>query len=115
MSDAAARSDGGTLLTRELGRAGSQLSLGVEIVASLAVGHALGRALDGTFDSWPWMTWLWTLSGVGAAVRALVRAHRRAQAEVASAERRERDERERWYRERGVGSEERPRSRSGGS
>jgi F0F1-type ATP synthase assembly protein I len=51
-------------------------AVGIEIVVCLAIGFFLGRWLDGRFGLWPWMTVLFTLGGVGAAVKAVLRVIR---------------------------------------
>lgn len=51
-------------------------SLGFEIVLSLAVGYLLGKWLDGKLGIYPWLTVVFSLAGVGSAVRAMVRVVR---------------------------------------
>ena len=48
-------------------------SIGFEILASLGVGYFLGKWLDGKFHTKPWLTIVFFLAGVGAAIKAMVR------------------------------------------
>jgi F0F1-type ATP synthase assembly protein I len=51
-------------------------AVGIEIVVALAIGFFVGRWLDTRFSLWPWMTLLFSLCGLGAAIKAILRVVR---------------------------------------
>jgi ATP synthase protein I len=46
-------------------------SLGLQVALSIFIGYAIGRYLDGRFDSTPWLTGIFFILGVAAAIRNL--------------------------------------------
>jgi ATP synthase protein I len=46
-------------------------SLGLQVALSIFIGYGIGRYLDGKFETDPWLTILFFLLGVAAAVRNL--------------------------------------------
>ena len=48
-------------------------AVGIEMAVAVAVGTLGGRWLDERLGTTPWLFWLGLASGVGAAVRAVVR------------------------------------------
>ena len=48
-------------------------SIGIEFAASIAVGAFIGGWLDHLFDTSPWLLIFWTLCGIGAGFKALLR------------------------------------------
>ena len=66
---------------RTVGTAGF---LGVEILLALAVGHLGGQWLDRKLGTGPWLKWIGTVAGVGAAVKALMRVVRDYNRSIAS-------------------------------
>jgi F0F1-type ATP synthase assembly protein I len=66
---------------------GSYGTLGLEIVLSICVGFFGGRWLDGRFGTEPWLSILGFVFGVGAAIKAVMRAMREMAAEAAREER----------------------------
>jgi F0F1-type ATP synthase assembly protein I len=55
-------------------------ALGIEVALCVAVGFLLGDWLDRRWDTRPFLTVFLGLSGIGAAIKALVRATRKAKA-----------------------------------
>ncbi|UQA60996.1 AtpZ/AtpI family protein [Polyangium aurulentum] len=66
---------------------GSYGTLGLEIVLSICFGFFGGRWLDGKFGTEPWLSALGFVFGVGAAIKAVMRAMREMAAEAAREER----------------------------
>ena len=56
--------------------AGTTGAVGIEIAVAIAIGYLGGRWLDHKFGTTPWLTWVGFFSGVGAAVKAIVRITR---------------------------------------
>lgn len=52
-------------------------SVGIEMSLAIAGGFLLGRWIDGELGSGPWMMLLCAAIGMGAAIKALVRVHKR--------------------------------------
>lgn len=59
--------------------AGSTGAVGLEIAVAIAIGYLGGRWLDHRFGTTPWLTAVGFFSGVGAAVKAIVRVTRQYQ------------------------------------
>jgi ATP synthase protein I len=59
--------------------AGSTGAVGIEIAVAIAIGYLGGRWLDRKFGWTPWLTYIGFASGVGAAVKAIVRVTRQYQ------------------------------------
>jgi ATP synthase protein I len=66
---------------------GSYGTLGLEIVLSIALGFFGGRWIDGKLGTEPWLSILGFIFGVGAAVKAVMRAMGQMAAETAREER----------------------------
>lgn len=66
---------------------GSYGTLGLEIVLSICLGFFGGRWLDGKLGTEPWLSVLGFVFGVGAAIKAVMRAMREMAAEAAREER----------------------------
>ena len=56
--------------------AGTTGAVGLEIAAAIGIGYFGGQYLDRKFGSTPWLTWVGFASGVGAAIKALIRVVR---------------------------------------
>jgi F0F1-type ATP synthase assembly protein I len=54
----------------------SASAIGIEMVLAVVVGYLLGHWLDGRFGTGPWLTVVFSLAGVGAAVKAVLRVNR---------------------------------------
>jgi F0F1-type ATP synthase assembly protein I len=61
-------------------RALSLSAVGIEVALAVAVGFLLGGWLDSRYDTGPYLTVFGGLAGIGAAVKALIRASRQAKA-----------------------------------
>jgi ATP synthase protein I len=59
--------------------AGTTGAVGIEIAVAIAIGYLGGRWLDHKFGTTPWLTCVGFFSGVGAAVKAIVRVTRQYQ------------------------------------
>lgn len=59
-------------------------TVGIEMGGCVVVGYLFGTWLDGRFDSAPWATTFFTICGMGAALKAVVRVYRLAKNPVAS-------------------------------
>jgi ATP synthase protein I len=59
--------------------AGSTGAVGIEIAVAIAIGYLGGRWLDQKFGTTPWLTGVGFVSGVGAAIKAIVRVTRQYQ------------------------------------
>ncbi|MGD9364785.1 MAG: AtpZ/AtpI family protein [Desulfobacteraceae bacterium] len=46
-------------------------SLGLQVALSIFIGYGVGRYLDGKFDTTPWLTIIFFVVGIAAAVRNL--------------------------------------------
>lgn len=46
-------------------------SLGLQVALSIFIGYGVGRYLDGKFDTTPWLTVIFFILGVAAAIRNL--------------------------------------------
>ncbi|RMD97624.1 MAG: AtpZ/AtpI family protein [Deltaproteobacteria bacterium] len=51
-------------------------AVGVEFAACVVIGMFMGSYLDRWLDTEPWMTFLFTIFGFAAGIRALLRAYR---------------------------------------
>ncbi|RME43517.1 MAG: AtpZ/AtpI family protein [Deltaproteobacteria bacterium] len=51
-------------------------AVGVEFAACVVIGMFMGSRLDRWLDTEPWMTFLFTIFGFAAGIRALLRAYR---------------------------------------
>ncbi len=58
---------------RMLRAAGRVSAVGIEIVVALVIGYHIGRWIDGKVGTAPYLTIFFTLVGVGAGIKALVR------------------------------------------
>ena len=58
-------------------------TVGLEVVASIAIGFLGGRSLDGRLGTEPWLLVLGCVFGLGTAARFLWRASKRMQAQTA--------------------------------
>jgi F0F1-type ATP synthase assembly protein I len=68
--------------TRESGAIGRYGTIGLEICIAVLLGFFVGNYLDSHFQTTPWLTLFGLFSGVGAAIRALVRMVRMYQEEM---------------------------------
>lgn len=71
-------------------------TLGIEIVLSVAVGLLGGSWLDKRFGSSPWFTLIGLAYGLAAAGRAIYRALKQANADLAELEKKEREQRQKF-------------------
>lgn len=71
-------------------------TLGIEIVLSVAVGLLGGAWLDKKFGASPWFTLIGLAYGLAAAARAVYRALKQANQEIAELDRKEREQRKKF-------------------
>ncbi len=67
-------------------------TLGIELLVSMAVGYAIGKWLDARFSANGWLTGLFSLAGVYAGFRAIFKAAKQMEIDVAKEEKLERGE-----------------------
>ncbi len=79
---------------------GTYGTVGLELALSIFLGLFVGRWLDGKFDTAPWLTILGVGYGVAAGIRALYRAAKQATREAEELDRKEREERSKYQREK---------------
>lgn len=79
---------------------GTYGTVGLELALSIFLGLFVGQWLDGKFDTAPWLTILGVGYGVAAGVRALYRAAKQATREAEELDRKEREERSKYQREK---------------
>ena len=65
----------GGLDPRMLRAAGRVSAVGIEIVVALVIGYYAGHWLDVRWGTGPYLTVFFTLVGLGAGIKALVRTH----------------------------------------
>ena len=66
--------------------AGTTGAVGIEIAAAIGIGYLGGHYLDHKLGTQPWLGYLGLASGIGAAVKALVRVTRAYKREEGSAD-----------------------------
>lgn len=71
-------------------------TLGIEIVLSVAVGLLGGQWLDKKFGSSPWFTLIGLAYGLAAATRAVYRALKQANKDLAELDKKEREQRQKF-------------------
>lgn len=71
--------------------AGHVSAVGIEIVVAITIGYLAGRWLDNRLDTSPYLTIFFSLAGVGAGIKALVRTNREFQRRMRAEEEREED------------------------
>ena len=60
-------------MKREWAKALSQAAqIGTRMIACIVIGVFLGRFLDQMFQTEPWLTLIFSISGVGAAIRSIL-------------------------------------------
>ena len=64
--------------------AGKTGAVGFEVFLSVVIGYFGGKWLDDRFHTGPWLTYLGFASGVGAAIKALVRISRQYRRQTAA-------------------------------
>jgi ATP synthase protein I len=84
-------------MRQDLKGLGTYGTVGIEFVLSILFGLFGGQWLDRKLGSAPWLTLIGTGFGIAAGVRALLRAARDAQRELADEERREREARKKYF------------------
>lgn len=55
---------------------GTTGAVGLEVILALGVGFYGGQYLDQRFHTAPWLQWILSIAGVGAAIKALARTVR---------------------------------------
>jgi len=71
-------------------------TLGLELVAGIALGLFGGQWLDKRFGTGPWFTLIGLAYGIAAGARAIYRALKKANREAEALEKKEREEREKF-------------------
>ncbi len=79
---------------------GSYATVGLEFALSVLFGLAVGRWLDGKFNTGGWLTVIWFGFGLAAGGRAIYRALVRANKEAEEIERSDREAKKKYYEDR---------------
>ncbi len=56
--------------------------VGIEMGLSVAIGYWIGSYLDGWWGTTPYMTYFWSVAGLGAAAKAVYDVYKRAKGKM---------------------------------